>query len=158
MEWLFGSIKKTPKPEVYVSNVVEGDFNVVSSAQEPARPPYPLYPTIPSSHVYPPAQPAPAVWSHGYPPQQPHYSQQYQQRPPYVQQKSPAAPVNKPVNPLDSIPFKISSSLDSKCLPVNEYQLKSIKNQLDGVTNRINSDSYNYSFELERSVLSEANY
>lgn len=155
MEWLFGSIKKTPKPEVYVSNVVEGDFNVVSSAQEPARPPYPLYPTLASSRGYT-QSPYPPTYS-GYAPQQPHYSQQYQ-RPPYVQQNSSAAPVNKPVNPLDSIPFKISSSLDSKCLPVNEYQLKSIKNQLDGVSNRINSDTYNYSFELERSVLSEANY
>nr|XP_024217818.1 DNA-directed RNA polymerase II subunit RPB1-like [Halyomorpha halys] len=155
MEWLFGSIKKSPKPEVYVSNVVEGDFNVVSSSQEPARPPYPLYPTVASSHgytqaPYPPTYPA-------YSPQQPHYSQQYQKRPPYVQQSSSAAPVNKPVNPLDSIPFKISS-MDTKSLPVSEYQLKSIKNQLDSASNRINSDSYNYSFELERSVLSEVNY
>ncbi|CAH1394452.1 unnamed protein product [Nezara viridula] len=154
MEWLFGSIKKTPKPEVYVSNVVEGDFNVVSSSQEPSRPPYPLYPTLGSSRGYPQA-PYPPTHA-GYGPPQPHYSQQYQS-PPYVQPTSSAAPVDKPVNPLDSIPFKITF-LDSNTLPVNEYQLKSIKNQLDGVSNRINSDTYNYSFELERSVLSEANY
>lgn len=157
MAWLFGSSKKNTKQEVFVSNEVEGGFNVVSTrSQQGAR--YPLGQG--AGCPYPVSGVGPGIPGSGagYP-IYPSLPQTYPGTP-YLAVCPPAPPGHKsaPVHPLDSIPFKLSAGMNSMTASTTRRtlaDLESIRNGLNRVSERMKSNDYSYSFDLERSVLRE---
>ncbi|XP_024081566.1 uncharacterized protein LOC112126535 [Cimex lectularius] len=132
MSWFFGSKKTSASSQQdFITTETNEGFVSVDPVSRPYESALPYYPT-PSYNIIPqPAYPVLAV-------------------------RESANVVPASVNPLDSIPFRLSPQLAPGC-SINISDILTLKSQIDMVKSKINSNHFDYNFKIEKSFLQEVN-
>lgn len=140
MDWLFGRKKSEGKvEEAREVNHIEDGF--VLLPQMPNNSQMPHYPSLPNYNRPAPFQHSMTV-----------HHQPHSHVTPSVNQSN-----KNHINPLDSIPFRLSSKLystGSQAIPADIARIRYI---LDNTRKSLESSEWNYDFRLERNVVNETN-